>query len=99
MVEPAANEIAGHSSTVKHFMVAAAAAQIARPATATGFLPIDVARGQPVTARLVVDYVVDAAHRRARIIDEAVARAQFAVGGDAEIARAGTAGQRAVRSA
>ena len=97
--QPAADEVAGDAAAVEHFMMAAAAAQITRPATAARLLRIDMAARQPALTRRVVDAVIEVAHRRARVADEAVARAVRAVGRYAQIAGTRTARQRPVRAA
>src|SRR5437762_12568002 len=45
--QPAADEVAGDAAAVEHFMMAAAAAQITRPATAARLLHLDMAARQP----------------------------------------------------
>src|SRR5438552_1866733 len=50
-----------------------------------------VARCEPAILRVAIDAVRDRAHRALFIADEAMTRGEIAVGGDAEVSRAGAA--------
>src|SRR5262245_66416464 len=82
-----------------HLVVAAAAAEVARPAAATGFLAVDHALRKPAALPVAIDPLADVAHGAGFVLDEAMAREQPAGGGNAEVAGPGAARVRPVRAA
>ena len=98
-MQPAADVVAGRPAAPDHFVMTAAAAEIARPAGPAGLLPVNMPRGQPVGLTGTIDAVVERTHRAFLVADEAMAGRQLAVGGDAEIAGAGAARIGAVGAA
>src|SRR5580765_2441769 len=90
-MQPAANIVAGGPAAPDHLVVAAPAAQIARPAGAARLLAMDVALFEPVCLARPVDAEVERSHCPLCIADEAMARGKLAIGGHSEIPRAGAA--------
>src|SRR5204863_2209689 len=86
-------------STTNDFVVAAAAAEIARPATAARLLTMNMPLGEPVRPALPIHAVHQRAHRAFLVADKAVAGSEVSVRRDPEIARARPAGIRPVRAA
>ena len=98
-MQPAPHVVAGRPSAGEDLVVAAAAAEIARPAPVAGLLAVHVAPGEPRRLAVRVDPVAERPHRARGVADEAVAGGEGAVGGDTEIARPGAAGIGPVRAA
>src|SRR3977135_429813 len=98
-MQPASDIVAGRPAAPDHFMVAAAAAEVACPARTAGLLPVHVAHGQPIRLAFTVDAGRQRAHRALLVADETMARGQVAVGGYAEIAGTGAARVRPVGAA
>src|SRR5262245_53371462 len=82
-----------------HLVVAPAAAKVARPAAATGFLAVDHALREPASLPLAIDPLADMAHGAGFVLDEPMACEQPAGGGNAEVAGSGPARIRPVRAA
>lgn len=99
VLEPAADVVAGDAAAMEDFVMAASAAQIARPAGAAGFLAVHVAFAEPEVLPLAIEAGFEAAHGAERVFDEAVAGGEIAGGGDAEIAGAGATRVGAVSAA
>src|ERR1700761_8845951 len=98
-MQPAADVIAGWPAAPDHLVMAAAAAEVARPARFARLLPMHMARRQPVGLPGSVDAIVERAHRAVLVADKPVTGRQLAFRGDAEIAGPGAAGVGAVGSA
>src|SRR5262245_19710026 len=88
IVEPAGDVVARRPAAMDHLVVAAAAAEVARPAAATGLLAVDHALREPAALPLAIDPLADMAHGAGFVLDEAVACEQPAGGGNAEVAGA-----------
>jgi|SRR5580704_2225604 hypothetical protein len=73
VVQPAADIVARRATTMNDFVMAPTAAQITRPARATGFLAVDMAFREPVGLERPVYAIGQPAHRACCITDEPVA--------------------------
>jgi len=65
---------------VNHFVMAAPAAQITRPATPAWFLTVYMTLGEPLRLSLSIDTILQCAHGAGFVPDEAMARRQLAIG-------------------
>ncbi len=72
-MQPAPNVIAGGPTAPNHFVVAAAAAKIASPATAAGLLAMYMPFGQPLGLPLQIHAIVERSHAARFIANEAMA--------------------------
>ena len=98
VVQPAADVVTGRAPAMDHLVVAAAAAQVARPAAATRLLAVHVAVGEPGRLAVAVDALLEVPQRARGVADKAMAGGELAVGRHADIAGAGSAGVGPVRS-
>ena len=79
-MQPAAYIVAGRPAAVNHFVMAAPAAQITRPATPAWFLTMYMTLREPLRLPLSIDAIVQRAHSAGFVPDKAMARRQLAVG-------------------
>src|SRR5581483_9711047 len=63
IMQPGADVVASRPPTPDDFVVAAPAAEVARPAGFAGLLPVDMPRCQPVSLARKVNAVIERAHR------------------------------------
>ena len=78
-MQPAAYVVAGWPAAVNHFMMAAAATQITRPAAPARFLTVYMTLGEPLLLPLSIDTLVQCAHGAGFIPHEAMTRGQLAI--------------------
>src|SRR5438552_7646270 len=98
-MQPPPDVVAGRPAAPQDFVMAAAAAQVTRPARTAGFLAVNVPRAEPVSLAGEVHSGRERPHGAVFIADETMAGGQFAIGGYAEIACARTARIGSVRAA
>lgn len=98
-MEPAADVVACRASAMDHLVMTPAAAEVPRPAVAARLLIVDVTLGKPARLEIGSDALLQVAHGVGRIVDETVAGRELPVGGDAEVASAGSAGIGAMSAA
>src|SRR5262245_26969970 len=98
-LQPAADIVAGDTAARLDLVMAAAAAQVARPAASAGLHQIHMAAIEQLPARVRVRPDANVAHDESRVVDEPVAGIEPPLGIDAEIAGAGAAGERPMRAA
>jgi hypothetical protein len=73
VVQPAAYIVAGRAAAVNHFVMAAPAAQVARPAASAWFLTMYVTLCEPLGLPLSIDAIVQRTHRAGFVPDESMA--------------------------
>src|SRR5271165_2380480 len=98
-MQPAPDIVAGWPAAPYHFMMAAAAAEIARPAGSAWRLPVNMPLGEPLRLTRPVDPAGERAHCALRIADKAVTGGKFAIRRHAEIAGPRPARVGSVRAA
>lgn len=76
VVEPSADIIASRPAPMNDLVMAAAPAEIAGPAAATGFLPVDMTFFEPTLLPFLVDATADMSHGPGAVVDEAMTRKQ-----------------------
>jgi hypothetical protein len=79
-MQPAAYVVAGRPAAVNHFVMAAPAAQITRPAAPAWFLTVYMTLGEPLRLPLSIDAIIQRAHGAGLVPDEAMAGGQIAIG-------------------
>ena len=73
-MQPAPDIVAGRPAAVNHFVMAAPAAQITRPATLAWFLAVYMTLREPRLLPLSIDSIVQRAHGARFVPDEPMAR-------------------------
>src|ERR1700726_2420727 len=81
VMQPAADVVASRPAAPDDFVMAAAAAEIARPAGPAGLLPVNMPRGQPIGLAGKIDAIVKRAHCAQFVADKTVAGREGALGG------------------
>ena|SRR5271166_888271 len=79
IVQPAADIVASRPTASQNLVMAAAAAQVARPAGSARLLSVNVPAREPIPLARPVDPFRERAHPSVRVADEAVAGGEFAV--------------------
>ena len=83
VVQPAADVVARRPAAVDDLVMAAAAAEVARPTAPAGLLAVDVAVREPSRLTVAVDATGKAPQSPGLVVHEAVAGEEAAVGRDA----------------
>ena len=91
MVQPAADEVAGRTSAIDHFVVTAAAAEITSPAASTRLLLVHVPTGKPGLLGCRIDSSINVTKSTLRILNKSVTSEKTAVGRNTKVTGAGTA--------
>ena len=99
ILQPAANVVTRHSTASQYFVMTTASAEVSCPARLAWLLLVDVPFGEPENLAVWLDSVAQASHSAMLVADEAVTRADRAVGRHAEVACGRTAGIGLVRAA
>src|SRR5438874_990575 len=68
IVQPTADEVARGTAAMDNLVVASSAAKVARPATPAGFLPVDMAVGEPGDALASVQPALHVAQMASRVL-------------------------------
>ncbi|HET9101531.1 MAG TPA: hypothetical protein VFN62_14140, partial [Acidobacteriaceae bacterium] len=84
-MQPAAYVVTGWPAAVNYFVMAAAAAQITRPATPAWFLTVYMALSEPLRLPPSINAIVQRAHGAGFVPDESMARRQLAIRRDSQV--------------